>query len=330
MMEAALVRAARLWRAVAGESTGLERFLKRRYRTAVRVERGANATQYLNNNAALVVSKKEPENKRGIYMKGGCDLPSLFLAAPMIMDSITDGSIAMSRPPISVGSSHTSQILQTLDGISRETVEETCRRLQIKPSFFQPGVFDPTFIPDSMNEFGAFPKNVVVLSIGSDLTRSLHRHREHGFLVDIGGWWLNQSLEKAIDDVDTIRWFKQTFEPVGRVSIPDFQSNMRRIARHLRDELSAELIVFNTLVVEPGKHVHNFQLLTEEHETRKREFNIALAELSGQLGFHVLDIDQVLKRQGVLEQVDFAHFPVEGKMPVAREGFRILKELEVF
>lgn len=329
MIESALVKGARAWRAIAGTDTEIEKFIKRKYRKAVRVERGRNATQYTNQDAVVIRSKVNPEEKRGIYMKGGCDLPSLFLSGPMIKETLASGTVAIARPTVAVGTSQTSQVLQTLEGIPEDHVVETCRRLEIRPTFFKPLLFDPTFDAGGMDKFGEFPKSAVVLSVGSDLTRSLHRHREHGFLVDIGGWWLNQSLDKAIQDVETVKWFKKTFEPVGKMTVPEFSTNMELIAKHLRDKLNAHLIVMNTLVVEPLSPTHNFQLLNEDHVTRKRSFNIALAELSRSQGFHVIDVDRILKENGVRDQVDFAHFPVEGKLPVAEDAYRIFRELEI-
>lgn len=328
-MEQVLVRAARVWRKVAGERTALERAVKRRYRDAVRVERGPRAVQYSNQHAVVIQSKEGAEPKRGVYLRGGCDLPSFFLTAPFIKDTIEEGSIAIARPTSGVGTSQTAQVLQAIEGVPRSAVEDTCRRLEIKPTFVQATLLEENFEVPTMERFGPYPKNVVVISVGSDLTRSLHRHREHGFLIDIGGWWLNQSLDKAIKDVDTVRWFKKNFESVGRISVDDFAANLARIVQLLRESIGAEPIVYNTLVVEPGTPHHNYQLLAVDHFTRRREFNVALAEVSRGLGFHMVDVDRVLKENGIRDQVDFAHFPAEAKLPVAREAFRILRELEI-
>lgn len=329
MIEQTLVLGARAWRVVAGKNSAVERLIKRRYRDTWRVERTGKTLQYSNQHGVVVSRREGPDPKVGVFMKGGCDLPSMFLIGPMIAESLSSGSVAIVRPPEAVGSSQSAQVLQTLDGISREAVEETCRKLEIRPSFFRPVLFDKGFDVAGLERLGTYPKSIVVLSIGSDLTRSLHRHREHGFLVDIGGWWLNQSLDKAIKDVDTVKWFRDNFEPVGRIGVDDFARNTEQIIRHLTDELGAHVITFNSLVVEPSAPTHNYQLLNEDHFTRRRDFNIALAELSARLNFHVLDVDRILKERGVVEQVDFAHFSVEGSMAVAEEGFRIIKELHV-
>ena len=139
------------------------------------------------------------------------------------------------------------------------------------------------------------------------------------------GWLgsrLVEALANGLEDVETVKWFKKNFEQVGKMTVPEFVSNMELIVKHLRDKLGSHLIVMNTLVIEPLSPTHNFQLLNEDHVTRKRAFNIALAELSRSQGFHVIDVDRILKENGVRDQVDFAHFPVEGKLPVAREAFR--------
>jgi hypothetical protein len=329
MIERGLVLGARAWRVVAGQNTALERRIKRRYRDSWRVTRRSRTVQYSNQHGVVVSHRQSPDPKVGVFLKGGCDLPSMFLVGPLIAEVLSGGSVAIVRPPEAVGSSQSAQVLQTRDGIPREVVEDTCRRLDIRPSFFRSVLFEKGFDVAGLERLGTYPKSIVVLSIASDLTRSLHRHREHGFLVDIGGWWLNQSLDRAIKDVETVRWFRQNFEPVGRIGVEEFARNTEQIIRHLSDEVGARVIVFNSLVVEPSNPAHNYQLLNEDHFTRRREFNVVLAELSARLDFHVLDVDRILKQRGVVEQVDFAHFPVEGSMAIAREGFRIMRELEV-
>ena len=329
MIDQAMVKAARAWRSVAGEKTAIEKYVKRRYRRAVHKEAGRYASQYSGPNEVVIRARRDPENKTGVFLKGGCDLPTLFLMGPMIRDDLRTGTVAILRPPESVGSSHSSQLLESAAGVSMELIEETCRRLEISRAFFKPVLFQERFAVKALPKVGNFPKTVVALSIASDLTRSLHRHREHGFLIDIGGWWLNQSLEKAIKDVDTLRWFKDNFEAVGRIGVDEFQSNFETIVRRLHD-MGSHAIVLNSLGLDPQNLTHNYQLLNADHATRRREFNAAIAESSAKIGFHVLDVDRSLKLQGVKEQVDFAHASLEAKLPIARECYRILRELEIF
>ena len=81
------------------------------------------------------------------------------------------------------------------------------------------------------------------------------------------------------------------------------------------------------MVVDPANPTHNYQLVKAAHSVRRREFTIALAELSQDLGFAIVDVDRLLKAAGVDEQVDFAHFPVDRMMPIGAELHRILQRL---
>jgi hypothetical protein len=174
-----------------------------------------------------------------------------------------------------------------------------------------------------------FPKSVVVLSIGPDFARTLYRHREHGFLIDPGGWWLNQSMAGVLKDMSSVMWFNKTFAKVGRITVEESMANFTRIIELIRERTGAYVMVFNLLGVEPGDLTHNFQHVKNSNMMRRRAFNLALYDLSQQLDFSVVDIDRLLKRNGVEEQVDFAHWPLERFGPVAQEMFRIMRDREI-
>lgn len=84
-------------------------------------------------------------------------------------------------------------------------------------------------------------------------------------------------------------------------------------------------MVYNQLVVDPANPTHNYQLVNTAHSIRRREFGIALYELSRDLDVPIVDIDRILKGAGVEEQVDFAHFPVDRMMPIGADVYRIMK-----
>lgn len=326
---------AKVVRRFAGHDSALERFVRETYlgslRKKVNKETGPGYVQHSGGSFVVMRSKADPEPKVGIMLRGGCDLPSIFVSAPMIRQQLK-GTVAIYKDQYGgqAGGSSTSQLLQTLDGIPHEHLEEGRRWLRLGSKVFEPHLFDPEpFSIYRFPEFGTFPKSVIVLSTGSDLARSLHRHRQHGYLVDIGGWWLNQSLEKAIHDVDALNWFKENFESIGKIKVEDFYTNMEKVIALLRERTGAHVIVLNSLVIDPLKPIHNYQLLNQAHSARRRDFHLALVELSRRLDFHIIDVDRALKQQGVREQVDFAHFPVEGMLPIAEQAYRIFRELEV-
>jgi hypothetical protein len=332
----ALALGARAWRGVVGRDSAVERYVLKRYRRALKAkverETGETYLQWSGGNFVVVKSTAEPEPKVGIFLRGGCDLPSIFVTAPLIRQQLRKGSVAIYKGDFGgqAGASRSDQILQTLQAIPEEHLEEGRRKLRLGPDVFKPHLFDPDpFEIEGLPELGRFPKDVIVLSVGSDLARSLYRHREHGYLVDLGGWWLNQSLEKAIADVDVLTWFRRSFISVGRITVDEFRQNLEQIIRLIRSRVGAHVIVLNSLVIDPLDPTHNYRLLPRGHTVRRRQFHLALAELSARLDFHILDVDRILKGHGVREQVDFAHFPVEGMLPIAEEAHRILRDLEV-
>lgn len=326
--EKVLVYGARAWRLVAGDRSALEGLAKRKFRKLWRKEAGQDFLQWSNKNYLIIQSKQDPDPRVGIFLRGGCDLPAMFLMAPWMREGVK-GTIAIARPPGMIGASHTRQLLQSLEDLPDEIVGETCHRLKLSRDFFRPILFQDTFAIQDFSRIGEFPKTVIILSLGTDLTRPMYRHREHGFLVDIGGWWRNQSMEKALQDLEAAKWFKSHFESVGRIDVDEFKLAFTQLMKEIRARVGAHVIVFNHLAVEPHNPVHNYQLLGRTPVFRRREFLLALAELSGELDFHIIDMDRVLKEQGVHEQVDFAHPSIENMIPLAQEGYRILKELEV-
>lgn len=320
------------WRTIFGEDTKVENWAKEKYlskiHTEVNRERGPGWVQ-LSGHRSVVVSESLdfPEPRRGILLKGGCDLPSVFTAAPLMRDDIR-GTVAMARHIWGTGGNRSDQILQTLDGVDPDKVAETREMLKIGPDYFEPSFFDPTFPVPQIPEAGDFPKSVVVMGIATDETRQMYRHKEHGFIIDPGGWWLNQDLGRVLKDLDTVDWFRANFERVGRLSVDEFKSNTRRLVSEIRSRMGSQVIFYNALALDPANPTHNYQLVKTAHAARRREFTIALAELSAELNFSIVDIDRILKNMGVEEQVDFAHFPVDRMGPIGAEVHRILEAID--
>jgi hypothetical protein len=320
------------WRRVAGENRGLELWAKKRYiqhiGSQTRKERGPGWVQWSGQHYAVVSESEDmPEPRRGIVIHGGCDLPSMFQAAPIIRENIR-GTVAIAKISSGGGRHRADQLVQTLMEVPEEQTREVRRLLKLEPDYFQPILFKDSFTVHSHPEFGVFPRTVVVLSTGPDLTRSAYVHREQGFLVDPGGWWLNQSMNHVLDDLTAVDWFRSTFKSVGKVSVDGFEESLTRLVKELKSR-GSQVMIYNSLVVEPANQTHNYQLIKSSHSTRRRQFQLVLAERSRALDFHIVDIDRILKTEGVREQVDFAHFPIERMAPIGVEAARILAEIEV-
>jgi hypothetical protein len=229
---------------------------------------------------------------RGIYLRGACDVPSLFTLAPMVIDDL-EGSLCIHISGRGVSEARSDLLLQTRAGVSED-----------------------------------FPKTVVVLSILPDLTRTLYRHRRSGYLIDPGTRWLN-NIASALADLSMATWFRENFESLGRMPVEEFAENYRQLIPAIKQSTGAHVLVFNSLEIEPFDPTHDYSIRNLKSASRRRQFNIALEELSGELDFRIVDVDRVLKEQGVDRQIDFSHFPVDRMRAVGREAFRILRELDV-
>jgi hypothetical protein len=219
------------WRSVAGTDTRIENWVKDKYLThidtEIRKEKGKGWVQY-SGRRSVVLSESEgfPDPRRGILLKGACDLPSVFTSVEHMREGI-EGTVAISRHSGGTGGNRSDQILQTLDSLDPDVYAETLQMLKLRRDHFQPTFFDTTFEVPHMSQAGTFSKDLVIMGISTDETRQMYRHKEHGFIIDPGGWWLNQDLGKVLSDLSTVEWFRTNFERVGRLSIDDFRSNHR-------------------------------------------------------------------------------------------------------
>ena len=323
-VEALLKSGLKLWRRFAGEDTRVERVLRRQYKSVrSRIDKEVVGENYL-----LFWTRSGEQKRVGIYIQGACHLRTIFSCKEMIRKVfggtcciVIDGEIAGSRSDF---------ILQTLSDRPRGSLDEVVEKLKIPAQYFRPRVFERTFSVPGLSGDEEFRKTVVFFTTGPDLVRSLYRHRETGILVDPGGWWLNQPMERVLGDLDAVAWFRKNFESIGRIGVQEFASNYEKIITLVRERASAHVVIFNVPTVEPGKLVHNYQFVRDPLVRRTREFNVALAELSRKLDFPIVDLDRILKRAGIGGQKDFAHFPVQLAPVIAEEVFAAMSDLRVF
>ncbi|MGZ8786354.1 MAG: hypothetical protein ACXW1Y_12435 [Acidimicrobiia bacterium] len=266
------------------------------------------------------------DRRIGIYALGACDLPSIFAAKPLIAAEL-DGTCAIIKIG-GVADGRSDFLLQALDPPDSRFIGEAVRRLRLPAETFDARVFSPTFQVPDLAGIGEFPKSVTVLSIASDLTRTLYRHNEHGFLLDPGAFWLKQDMATATAARRTMDWVKESFTSVGTLEPEEFAAHFGKVVS-LLNETGTTVIVYNMCVVNPGDLSYTYQYRRNPPAMRRMEFNGLLAEMASQYGFSVLNVDRILKREGVQEQVDFAHFPLARIQPIGREFYRILRERDV-
>jgi hypothetical protein len=273
-----------------------------------------------------VFRRGSSDRRIGIYALGACDLPSIFAAKPLIAAEL-DGTCAIIKIG-GVADGRSDFLLQALDPPDARLIGEAVHRLRLPAETFDARVFSPTFRVPDLAGLGDFPKSATVLSIASDLTRTLYRHNEHGFLLDPGAFWLKQDMATATAARRTMHWVKENFTSVGTLEPDEFAAHLGSVVSIL-NETGTTVIVYNMCVVNPGDLSYTYQYRRNPPAMRRMEFNALLAELAFQYGFSVLNVDRILKREGVQAQVDFAHFPLARIQPIGREFFRILREREV-
>jgi hypothetical protein len=314
----------RLGRVIGKANPRLHGFLKRkyhdlRYRLNDR-KRGRNYVIFWNG--------KRDRKSVGIYLRGGCDVVAAFDCEPLIRSDL-DGTCAIYKTGVGAPGSHSSILLQTLENYPRQVIEPALKYLELKPAYFRPSLFEPTFAVPGITGLETYPKSVVILSNGPDAIRTLYRHKEHGYLIDPGGWWLNQDMSRVLENTESVDWFRKNFAKVGRLSVEESMNNLERIILEIRARTGAYVLVFNTLAVDPGSNIYNYQFVLKSNELRRREFNLGLVELSRKIDFSIVDVDRILKLEGVREQLDFAHWPKDRFGPVAVEIHRILRDREI-
>jgi hypothetical protein len=274
----------------------------------------------------VILWSEPPEEKRiGIYALGGCDLPIIFACAPLI-HPLLKGVCGITHHG-HISQTHSNQLLQTLEPLPWEAVNTVTQKMRLDPECFRPHLFEKEFVVPGPEGPEAFPKTVMVLSIGPDVVRTLYRHRELGFLVDPGGGWLNHPLDDVLASVaEDTRWFRSHFESIGKLTLEEFTSNWTRMIELLKSTGHKHILVFNLLTVEPDSRTHNYQFLKNSEGIRRLEFSLALVELSRKLDVSIVDVDRILKRAGIQTQVDWGHSDPRVSLLVAQELVRIIQE----
>jgi hypothetical protein len=331
-------------RTVAGDNSAIERFFRGRYKKMVRrvqkgtdspLERSLRSTyvsarfritgDYTSRDWSAFRSGKG-DRELGIYMVGSCDLPSVFAAKPLIAQRLNgtcailrDGDVAYARSDF---------LLQNVDDVKPGALAEAKRRLNLADHVFEPRLFRPSFRLPDLPGLGDIPKTVTVLSLGADVTRTLYRHKEHGYLIDPGGFWLKQDMKSVTANPQKVEWVRSHFKNIGTLEIQEFRDLFGEVLSRLTG-LGTAVVVYNMAVVNPGDLTYNYQFRRSPTAVRRMEFNDALTDLTSAYGASLLNVDRILKREGIRDQVDFAHFPLESMMPIAVEFHRILCDREV-
>jgi hypothetical protein len=161
--------------------------------------------------------------------------------------------------------------------------------------------------------------DVVVLSLQSAVTNALVRHRTDGWLL------LPDEIETW--DADARKFLECECEFAGLADQNRVMDRLAKLVSTIEEQLGAQVLIYNISSVTPGERTHCWVGAEDALTLRVRRFNIALAELSAQLGFSIVDVDRVVACAGADRiKVDLFHLTAEGWRLLAEEVVHILEE----
>jgi hypothetical protein len=276
----------------------------------------------------LIRSESDDGSRVGVFAKGGCHLRALFACGPLI-EPVLKGTCCIYHEGL-VSDGRTDQQLQNLKGLPGEWIAPLVEKFRLGPDYFASSLFDSDFGVPKQDDLGRFPKNVIIFSTASDsVGRMLYRHKQHGFVFDPGAGWLRK-VDAFVSPKDIVDWFRNNFEQVGMISVEGFVENLTKMIGHVRARTKAHFVAMNALTIAPGNMAHNYQSVKRSERVRWLEFHIALIELSRKLDFPILDLDRVVRRAGIRDINEPAHFPHHVNQLIAQEAFGIMGDCGVF
>jgi len=167
------------------------------------------------------------------------------------------------------------------------------------------------------------PADVVVLSMQSAATNALVRHRRDGWLL------LPDELESWTPEAR--HYLEAECEYAGLAPIEAVFDRLAKLVAAIEEKLRAQVLVYNLSPLTPGERTHCWIGAQDSIALRIQRFNLRLAELSGELGFSIVDVDRVVAGAGADRlKVDLFHLTAEGWRLVAEEVVRILEERGCF
>lgn len=179
----------------------------------------------------------------------------------------------------------------------------------------------PTSSQFSSALFDSTP-DAVIFSILGETATTLVKHKQTGTLFypsDADKW----------SQVDR-DWLKKDFTRLDLLDVATSMSNLRKIIARIRERTDVPILVYNVCAIIPGETVHSLQGMGEIYSTRCRRFNLALADLSEEVGCSIVDVDSIIGRAGADNyKIDAMHLTPDGYRIVAEEVARVLHDLGV-
>lgn len=168
--------------------------------------------------------------------------------------------------------------------------------------------------------------DVVVFSLRPEITDSLWRHRQKGYLFyPPPDWEKRWTLMQK-------QWFQEQFSPIGLISVQQFKENFVRLIRAVKERLGAHIIVYNCSSVDPEDHTYSYYKLQDDVlSLRIHKFNFALIEISVSEGISIIDTDRLIAELGGERHViKCLSYSKEACFAICQEFQRVIEDIGFF
>jgi len=218
-----------------------------------------------------------------ILIVGGCDLSNTadFLGGDIVTEFAHPGATGAF-----VHAGHTETLRQSSAGITTEQEELVDRLLVVDRATYRSAVVvDPDY-------------DVLVLSVLTDYTQGLYRHRTTGLVVPWNQFTVDITDPATVERMgrrhaheglraEWFAWFADEFEPLGGITPERFQENIAWLATTIPDQ--ADLILVN------GAEIRHDNPREPDRHLRHRVMNAALDEVVADLpNARVCDVRQFI------------------------------------
>ena len=169
------------------------------------------------------------------------------------------------------------------------------------------------------------PSDVIVLSVQPDVAHPVWRHRRSGYLLALPPHGEQNGAPAQR------QWFAENFVPVGLLPAAQFQENLARLIRAVKERLDAHVLVYNASTAEPDDQVHNYHGREDTWALRVHRLNLAVMELSVREGISFIDVERLVAEHGAYRHVrQPGRYSAEVYEAIRREFRRVLEDIGFF
>ena len=177
-------------------------------------------------------------------------------------------------------------------------------------------------------QFGNPPSNevdVVVISLGPDVTQKAWRHKVAGYLLSPPQDWENSwSAEQQ-------SWLQNDFEPMGTLAAAESTEHLLEVIRFIKGELDAHVIIYNCSTVDPDDRTHNYHGVDETVPLRIQKLNRSIIEISVNEGISIIDADRLIAELGGRKHVPkVLEYSTEACQALCEEFLRVMEDIGFF